>query len=85
MSSSEEVLIEELKGSLRSPIFNHTRDLHDRKGHESVIGRYTFTEGLLTEHVETVEEAKYAKAQAALDVWLGWISPSLGLEQRDGD
>lgn len=67
-----------------SPTSNHTDDPQGKDNNRGRrIERYTSTKSLLMKPVEPVEEAKYSKSLAALDVCLGWVNASLRLDDRD--
>lgn len=66
--SSEEALKDESKPTLRKPIINHAKSFWDQQNRNSEIGQYSSTKKLLIDHMVSVEEGKYVKAQATLNV-----------------
>lgn len=61
-------------------MFNHRLQVKERRERENGIERYSSTKALLVDDMEVVGNVKYANAQAAFDVWLGWIARTLHLQ-----
>lgn len=64
-----------------SSIFNSSVLHNDEKDRNKGVDRYTSSEELLVKQVEDREDMPIANVHDALNVWLGWTSTTLKVDQ----
>lgn len=52
----------------------------DCRDSDGGVCRYSSTEELSMEYLETEENVQYSRTRAAMNVWLGWLADALELE-----
>lgn len=82
----EEVLKEESARFLWNPVFNASVESTEKPDWFNRVSRYTSMNRLLTSYLEKSQNTlNFARRRTSLDIWVGPLEASLGLDIFDGD